>query len=398
MRPLRQIVALGGGMFSMEPDNGLLDKYILDLVPKEKPKICFLGTASHDGKEYRDMFYNFFKNKQCEPSHLSLTHPPKDIEAFIMDKDIIHVGGGNTKLIIDTWKKFGVDKIMKKAWAKGIILTGMSAGAICWFDDGITNPSQGKLTRLPCLGILNGSFCPHYDDRAELKMAFHKLILSGTIEEGYGVEDGAAVHFVGAEPIRVVASRPGATAYKVRKLRSKIVETPMIPVYLGKDSDIDIEIKKKKQEAEQHEVLKTVISFIENINDHDIDGICELISEDHVFIDSMGVIVEGKKEMRNAWKVYFKWFPDYEITVLNTLLTNDSVGLFGVATGTFNTEDPGEIDTFEIPAAWRAKVKDNLITEWQVFADNEIVRDIIKGNGMKSMIKEKVSYLNSLKD
>ena len=161
----------------MEPDNGLLDKYILDLVPKERPKICFMGTASHDGKEYLDMFHNFFKNQQCEPSHLSLTHPPKDIEAFIMDKDIIHVGGGNTTLIIDTWKKFGVDKIMKKAWEDGIILTGMSAGAICWFDDGITNPSPGVLTRLPCLGLLNGSFCPHYDDRAELKSAFHKLIL-----------------------------------------------------------------------------------------------------------------------------------------------------------------------------------------------------------------------------
>ena len=94
-------------MFSMEPDNGLLDKYLLDLVPKEKPKICFMGTASNDGLEYREMFYNFFKDKQCEPSHLALTDPPKNIEAFIMDKDIIHVGGGNTKLIIDTCKKTG---------------------------------------------------------------------------------------------------------------------------------------------------------------------------------------------------------------------------------------------------------------------------------------------------
>ena len=160
----------------------------------------------------------------------------KNIEAFIMDKDIIHVGGGNTKLIIDTWKKTGVDKIMKKAWEAGIILSGMSAGAICWFDDGITNPSQGKLTRLPCLGLLNGSFCPHYDDRAELKDAFRKLILNGTIEEGYGAEDGAAIHFVGTEPIRVVTSRPGVTAYKVKKIRNKISETPMPSIYLGPSS------------------------------------------------------------------------------------------------------------------------------------------------------------------
>lgn len=398
MRKLRQIVALGGGMFSMEPDNGLLDKYILDLVPKERPKICFMGTASHDGKEYLDMFNNFFKNQQCEPSHLSLTHPPKDIEAFIMDKDIIHVGGGNTTLIIDTWKKFGVDKIMKKAWEAGIILTGMSAGAICWFDDGITNPSPGVLTRLPCLGLLNGSFCPHYDDRAELKSAFHKLILEGIIEEGYGVEDGAAVHFVGNEPIRVITSRPGVTAYKVRKVRNKITDTPMKPVYLGKESDVEIILKKKQEESVQLDVLKTVITFMEKINEHDVNGIADLLSDDHRFTDSMGIVVKGKKEMKHAWKVYFEWFPDYEITIKNTLLTDDSVGIFGTAKGTFDSDEPIASDKFEIPAAWRAKVKDNLITEWQVFADNEVVRDIIKGNGMKSMIKEKIKYLNSLKD
>ena len=398
MRKLRQIVALGGGMFSMEPDNGLLDKYILDLVPKERPKICFMGTASHDGKEYLDMFHNFFKNQQCEPSHLSLTHPPKDIEAFIMDKDIIHVGGGNTTLIIDTWKKFGVDKIMKKAWEDGIILTGMSAGAICWFDDGITNPSPGVLTRLPCLGLLNGSFCPHYDDRAELKSAFHKLILEGVIEEGFGVEDGAAVHFVGNEPIRVVTSRPGVTAYKVRKIRNKIVETAMKPVYLGKESDIEYEIKKKSEESKQFDVLKTVMAFVEKLNEHDLNGMTELISDDHIFTDSMGIVVKGKRTMKHALKVHLTWFPDYTITVKNTLLTDDTVGIFGTAKGMFDADEPEDADSFEIPAAWRAKVKDNLITEWQVFADNEVVRDIIKRNGMKSMIKEKIKYLNSLKD
>lgn len=391
---LKQIVALGGGMFSMEPENGLLDKYILNLVPKERPKICFLGTASNDGKEYREMFYNFFENQQCEPSHLSLIHPPKDIEAFIMDKDIIHVGGGNTKLIIDTWKKHGVDKIMRKAWESGIILSGMSAGAICWFDDGITNPAPGKLTRLPCLGLLNGSFCPHYDERAELRDAFHKLILSGTIEEGYGVEDSAAIHFIGAEPVRVITSRPGANAFKVRKIRNKIVDTPMETVYLGMDSDKHINTEEKKQ----FDILKTAISFVEKINEHDIEGMAKMMSEDHAFIDSMGLIISGKRQMKHAWKVFFKWFPDYEIKIINTLLTNDSVGLFGLAKGTFDSDEPTANDKFELPAAWRVKVKDNLIKEWQVFADNEIVRDIIKGNGVKSMINERVKFEKAVRN
>jgi dipeptidase E len=156
----RQIVALGGGMFSMEPENGLLDKYILNLVPSERPKICFLGTASSDGQEYRDMFYNFFKKKNCEPTHLALTDPPRNIASFIMKQDIIHVGGGNTSLIMQAWKEHGVDKIMKKAWNSGIILTGMSAGAICWFNDGITNPEPGVLTTASMPGTAEGKFLP----------------------------------------------------------------------------------------------------------------------------------------------------------------------------------------------------------------------------------------------
>jgi len=371
----------------MEADNGMLDKYILNLVLKEKPKICFFGTASNDGQEYRDMFYKFFNEQICEPSHLSFLDPPADIEKFILEKDIIHVGGGNTKLIMETWKKFGVDKIMKKAYESGVILTGMSAGAICWFEDGITNPSPGKLDRLQCTGILKGSFCPHYDDRAELKAAFHKLISEDIIKEGYGVEDGAAVHFVDSVAIRVVTSRPGVTAYKVKKVRNKISEVAMKSEYLGKESDKKI----IKEESKDIEVLKTSISFIEKINEHDIDGIYDLMSEDHKFIDSMGMTVNGKKEMKTAWKGFFSWFPDYEITIKNTLLTDDSVGFFGIASGTFYNENEKDSDKFEIPASWRAKIKDGLVTEWQVFADNEIVRDILDDNGRKAFIKEQIA-------
>ena len=388
MKRPRQIVALGGGMFSMEADNGLLDKYILNLALKEKPKICFFGTASNDGAEYREMFYRFFNEQNCEPSHLSFLDPPDNIEEFIMEKDIIHVGGGHTAMIIDTWKKFGVDKIMKKAWESGIILSGMSAGAICWFDDGITNPSPGVLARLPCLGLLNGSFCPHYDDRAELKTAYHKLILDGIIEEGFGVEDGAAVHFVGNAPLRVVTSRTGVTAYKVRKIRNKISESPMEAVYLGKESDkvSDTVVTKNS------DVLKSAIAFFEKINEHDVKGLCELMTEDHKFIDSMGNVVFGKEEMKKAWKGFFDWFPDYHVTSLNTLLTDDTVGFFGTAKGTFNSGDNEETDKFDVPAAWRAKVKDNLISEWQAIADNEEVRNILDEHGRKAMINAKVHF------
>jgi len=376
----RQIVALGGGMFSMEPDNGLLDKYILNLVPKEKPKICFLGTASNDGTEYREMFYKFFRDQQCEPTHLSFLDPPKNIEKFILEQDIIHVGGGNTKLIMETWKKFGVDKIMRKAWNSGIILTGMSAGAICWFEDGITNPSSGVLTRLECLGLLHGSFCPHYDERADLRTAYHKLILDGIIKDGYGVEDGAAIHFVGLHPVKVLTSRPNAKAYRVKKFRNKIVETPVESIYLGKISDIS-------NDNPDRDVLKTALSFVEYINDQDVEGAAALMSDDHVFIDSMGLVIKGKKNMTKAWEVFFDWFPDYEIRIVNTLLTDDTVGFFGFAKGTYDSDEISDKDNFEIPAAWRAKIKDGLVTEWQVFADNQVVRNILDENGRKKFFK-----------
>lgn len=373
----------------MEPDNGLLDKYILNLVPKEKPKICFMGTASNDGAEYREMFYNFFNKQQCEPTHLSFLEPPADLEKFILEQDIIHVGGGNTKLIMETWKKTGVDKIMRKAWNEGVILTGMSAGAICWFEDGITNPSPGVLTRLECVGLLHGSFCPHYDERAELRAAYHKLILDGIIKEGYGVEDGAAVHFVGLHPVRIITSRPDASAYKVKKYRNKIIESRIKTFYLGRESDTDTD----KKNSKETEVLKTAIAFIEYINDQDTNGLVSLMSEDHKFIDSMGMVINGKEEMRKAWEGFFDWFPDYEIKIMNTLLTDDSVGFYGIAKGTFDSDEISDKDKFEVPAAWRAKIKDNLITEWQVFADNQMVRDILDENGRKKFFREHIENL-----
>ena len=386
MKRPRQIVALGGGMFSMEPDNGLLDKYVLNLALKERPKICFLGTASNDGPEYREMFYKFFNAQNCEPSHLSFLDPPENLTKFIMDKDIIHVGGGNTKLIMETWMKFGADKILKRAWNSGIILTGMSAGAICWFEDGITNPEPGKLDRLPCLGILKGSFCPHYDDRAELKSAFHKLISEGTIKEGFGAEDGAAIHFLDKEPIRVVTSRPGASAYKVAKFRNKIIESRMDSIYLGTES----EKNSKNNNSKELEILNKAANFIEEINKHNVNGIFDMMSPDHKFVDSMGIVCNGRREMKKAWKGFFSWFPDYEITVMHTLITNDTVGFFGYATGSFYNDVNDPFNKFKIPAAWRAKIKDDQISEWQVYADNEMVRNIIDDNGRKEIFKEQV--------
>ncbi len=387
-----QILALGGGMFSMEPDNGLLDKYLLNMVPVKKPKICFLGTASSDGTEYREMFYDFFTRLNCEPTHLALTEPPENIETIIMKQDIIHVGGGNTRLIMDSWKKHRVDKIMKKAWRRGIVLSGMSAGAICWFKDGFMTAAHGALEKLPCLGLLKGSFCPHYDDRAELRRSYKHLIVQKVISEGFGVEDGAALHFVGNNLLRVVSSRPNATAYKVTLQGVKAIEEKLDSFYLGKESDLS----ERETEIKERKTLETAVSFVQKINEHDLNGLAELMSDDYKYIDSMDNEVSDNTEVMKAWRMFLSWFPDYEIEVRHALMTDDTVGFFGRAKGTFGKKRPGVRDKFDIPASWRAKIKDGKVSEWQSIADNESVRFIIDINGRYEFIerleKEKLKH------
>ncbi|TES55669.1 hypothetical protein E2L07_07035 [Halalkalibacterium halodurans] len=137
---MKQIIALGGGGFSMEPENPLLDTYILDQCTKANPKICFIPTASGDSEHYITKFYDFFGKQDCQPSHLSLFRPPtRDLESYLLDKEILYVGGGNTKNLLILWKEWGLDSILRKAWKEGILLAGISAGSICWFEEGGTD-------------------------------------------------------------------------------------------------------------------------------------------------------------------------------------------------------------------------------------------------------------------
>jgi dipeptidase E len=231
----KQIIAMGGGGFLMEPQNPLLDLYILKQSPKKKPKICFIGTASGDPKHNIDGFFNSFKRFNCEPSYLSLFKPPVgNLESFILKKDIIYVGGGNTRNLLVLWKEWGLDRILKKAWERGIVLSGVSAGSICWFEEGVTDSIPGKLTPLKCLGFLKGSNCPHYDGEKKGRPSYHRLLRTGKIKNGYAADDGVAIHFVDQSVAHVVSSRPLGRAYKVGWQKGRVVEELVVPTYLGK--------------------------------------------------------------------------------------------------------------------------------------------------------------------
>ncbi|MEC1179884.1 Type 1 glutamine amidotransferase-like domain-containing protein [Metasolibacillus meyeri] len=230
---MKQIIAMGGGGFSMEPDNPLLDQYILKQSRKVKPKICFLATASGDSQDYIARFYQFFEQQSCLPSHFSLFSPStRDIESLLLAQDIIYVGGGNTKNLLVLWKEWGVDKILKKAWEQGIILAGISAGSICWFEEGVTDSFGDGLAPLSCLGLLQGSNCPHYDGEANRRSSYHQLIATQQIQSGYAADDGVAIHFIEQEVHAIVSSRPHAKAYHVVYER-EVIERELVTNYLG---------------------------------------------------------------------------------------------------------------------------------------------------------------------
>jgi peptidase E len=233
MEPIKQIIAMGGGGFTMEPGNPLLDEFVLSQSPKKNPAICFLPTASGDNEEYIEMFYDCFIIQSCRPSHLALSEPPtRDLEDFILGKDIIYVGGGHTTRMLVEWRLAGVDVILRKAWEQGIILAGLSSGSACWFEEALTDSVPDALTPEKCLGFLKGSSCSHYDN-PERRPTFHRLIRSGEMVDGIGVDNFAALHILDTRIKRVVSSRPWAAAYIVRKEGKKIVETPLWSAYLG---------------------------------------------------------------------------------------------------------------------------------------------------------------------
>ncbi len=227
------IIAMGGGGFSMEPDNLLLDRYILQQADKKKPKICFIPTASGDAEGYIDRFMTAFNTLECEPSYLSLYNPPESLEAFVMSQDILYIGGGNTKNLLALWKDWGLDTILYRAWKSGRILAGLSAGSICWFEQGLTDSYPGKISPITCLGFLKGSNCPHFDGEEPRRPAYHRFLSVGKVKEGIAADDGVALHYVDGDLMGIVSSRQEAYAYHMRVKEGTVTEERLNPRYLG---------------------------------------------------------------------------------------------------------------------------------------------------------------------
>jgi dipeptidase E len=240
MHDRRTIVAMGGGGFQMEPDNPLLDDHVVSLARarsgRERPRICLIPTATGDDRELIADFERLFAPPRAEARVLRLFgRTDDDLAAVLREQDAVYVLGGSTENLLALWRLHGLDAALRDAWEEGVVLAGMSAGAICWFDAATTDSFGPTLQPLRGgLGILEGTFVPHLHGEAQRLPLLRRLVADGTIPPGYGVDDGAALVFRDRELTEVVTSDPGAGAWRVEPDGSGgTTETTLATRFLG---------------------------------------------------------------------------------------------------------------------------------------------------------------------
>jgi dipeptidase E len=210
----RQIVGLGGAG-STEEETRRLIEHVVGLAEKSSPKVCFVPTAVGDDADSVLRIYGLLP-AQARTSYLPFfPWPPDDLRRFALDQDVIFVGGGNTANALAIWRVHGFDEILRDAWEGGIVLTGWSAGMICWFEAGVTDSFGPQLAGMrDGLGFLAGSACPHYDGEDLRRPVYTRLVGDG-FPPGVAADDGVGLHYVGTELAEAVSVSEEAGAYRV---------------------------------------------------------------------------------------------------------------------------------------------------------------------------------------
>jgi len=228
----KHIVAIGGGGFGRNSTSILIEKYILNISGKNTPKICFLPTATGDNDNYIVRFYSIFTRLNCKPSHIEFFKRTPDIKNHIMKQDVVFVGGGNTKSMLAIWNEWGMSDLLKNAYNEGVIMSGVSAGAICWFTRGITDSWDDELRILPCLGFIHGTCCPHYDEEPSRIPYVKKILMQGEVTNCISIEGGSAIHFIDGKPFKNVSFKNNKNTYNVFLDDNDIVEKPFDKIQL----------------------------------------------------------------------------------------------------------------------------------------------------------------------
>ncbi len=221
----------------MERDGTLLDDYVLSLVDAARPRVCFLPTASGDADHYVVRFYRRF-SPGCEASHVSLFRRDQgtggvedDLATHLLSQDLIYVGGGNVLSMLGAWRAHGLDAILRKAWRRGIVLCGPSAGSLCWFEQALS-AFHGDPRPVRGLGLLPYSNCVHYDAEPARRAEYHRAVADGMCG-GFAADDGVALHFRGTRLEHVVSSRKDGSAYEVQLHGGEVSERRLEVCYLG---------------------------------------------------------------------------------------------------------------------------------------------------------------------
>jgi peptidase E len=230
---------MGGGGFTMHERSPALDRHVLALTGRPVPRICFLPTASGDPFEQATRFHERFGGWPCEPSILSLFHLGRDRvdpAAHLLAQDAIYVGGGSMRNMLAVWREHGVDAAMRSAWERGTVLAGLSAGAMCWFQGGVSL-SGGRPEPVAGLGLLPGSLSVHLGGESERLPVYRAAVAGGELPPGYAADDGAALVFEGRLLVDRVASREGARVVRVEQDGAGGVVERELPVTLLPDGE-----------------------------------------------------------------------------------------------------------------------------------------------------------------
>jgi dipeptidase E len=229
---MKRILALGGGGFLMENRHSPIDQYILRLTGKARPRVCFVATPSGDLPETIDRFYEAYGALECEPCHLAFFRKPaagaialSNIADGLLAMDAIFVGGGNTRSALAVWREWGLQDIFHRALTAGVLLSGVSAGAICWFEGGLTDSVWGAgLQPLRGLGFLAGACSVHFHAEPGRRGGLHEGVQARIFPEAIGIDDFAGVLYEDGRIAQVMNWRRGATAYRVSWREGQVVE------------------------------------------------------------------------------------------------------------------------------------------------------------------------------
>ena len=232
--PIRRIVALGGHEFKRRPGELAVVQRLLALTGVENPRVCFIPTAGGDDQSGIADFYLARDGVDFRPSHLSLFRREReriDVRRHLLDQDLIYVAGGSMLNLLAVWRAHGLPKILAEAWERGVLIAGQSAGAMCWFDYGITM-SLGDPRPHAGLGLLRGTLCVHYRRDPQRRAAYHRAV-SGGFPGGYALDDGAGLVFEGQTPVMAFMCRRDARVIRVeRDGRGGARETSLDPEFL----------------------------------------------------------------------------------------------------------------------------------------------------------------------